>query len=148
MTIDFNGSMLVEKIISYRNGPPKFRNGVRQNCMIGIGIGWHKPLGLQNWEKKFFIQDRGIKEPYWRRSNVFCLQSWKTNGDSRSEVNSIKTSLQIYTMENTLSLYLVSLFVSVLIWVLRFLTLGKLRRSKLKKLITYPLKIYQLFIIY
>ena len=51
-------------------------------------------------------------------------------------------------MENTLSLYLVSLFVNVLIWVLRFLTLGELRRSKLKKLITYPLKIYQLFIIY
>ena len=79
---------------------------------------------------------------------MFCLQSWKRNGDSRSEVNSIKTSLQIYTMENTLSLYIVFLFVSVLIWVLRFLTLGKLRRSKLKKLITYPLKIYQLFIIY
>ena len=62
---------------------------------------------------------------------MFCLQSWKMNGDSRSEVNSIKTSLQIYTMENTLSLYLVSLFVSVLIWVLQLLMLGKIRRSKL-----------------
>ena len=65
----------------------------------------------------------------------FVYKVGKTNGDSRSEVNSIKTSLQIYTMENTLSLYLVSLFVSVLIWVLRFLTLGELHRSKLKKLI-------------
>ena len=25
VTIDFNGSMLVEKIITYRKGPPKFR---------------------------------------------------------------------------------------------------------------------------
>ena len=73
---------------------------------------------------------------------MFCLQSWKTNGDSRSEVNSIKTSLQIYTMENTLSLYLVSLFVSVLIWVLQFLTLGELRRSKLKKLTVWTISFY------
>ena len=34
-------------------------------------------------------------------------------------------------MENTLSLYLVSLFVSVLICVLQFLILGKIRRSKI-----------------
>ena len=116
--------------------------------MIGIGIGWHKPLGLRNWEKIFLFRIVGLKNPIGDAQMCFVYKVGKTNGDSRSEVNSIKTSLQIYTMENTLSLYLVSLFVSVLIWVLRFLTLGELRRSKLKKLITYPLKIYQLFIIY
>ena len=45
-TIDFNGSMLVEKI----TGKALFGlgNGPGQNCMIGIGIGRYKPLGLQD----------------------------------------------------------------------------------------------------
>ena len=56
--------------------------------------------------------------------------------------------LHLLKKEYTLSLYLVSLFVSVLIWVLQFLILGKIRRSKLYKLITYPLKIFYHFVMY
>ena len=96
--------------------------------------------GINRWDygiekKNFLFRIVGLKNPIGDAQMCFVYKVGKTNGDSRSEVNSIKTSLQIYTMENTLSLYLVSLFVSVLIWVLRFLTLGELHRSKLKKLI-------------
>ena len=28
-------------------------NGLKQNCMIGIGINWYKPWGLQDWGKIF-----------------------------------------------------------------------------------------------
>ena len=38
VTIDFKGSTLVEKIITYRIGPLTL-NGLRQHFMIGIGIG-------------------------------------------------------------------------------------------------------------
>ena len=53
VTIDFNGSTLVEKSISYRKGPPKFRKWLRQivsviGIGIGIGIGQYKPSELRD----------------------------------------------------------------------------------------------------
>ena len=42
-TIDFNGSMLVEKIITQREGPPKFRKWIKTELCDRDGI-----------EKKFY----------------------------------------------------------------------------------------------
>ena len=47
-TIDFNDQCWLRK--SSPTGKALFGlgNGPGQNCMIGIGIGWYKPLGLQD----------------------------------------------------------------------------------------------------
>ena len=47
ITIDFNRSTLVEKIITYRIGPLTL-NGLRQHFRIGIGISQYEPSGLRD----------------------------------------------------------------------------------------------------
>ena len=61
VTVDFNGSTLVEKIIAYRIGPLTL-NGLKQHFMIGIGISRYKPSGLRDW-KKILVGIAGLKNP-------------------------------------------------------------------------------------
>ena len=48
VTIDFNRSMVVEKIITHRKSPRRLRKWTRENFGVGIGIGQYKPSGLRD----------------------------------------------------------------------------------------------------
>ena len=69
---DFNGSMLVEKIITYRKGPLTFGKWARKAFFrSGLAVQTVRITGL----RENFSRDRGIEEPYWRLSRKHWLQS-------------------------------------------------------------------------
>ena len=51
--------MLVEKIITHRKALLGYRNGLRQTCRIGIGIGQYKRSGLR--QEKILVGIAGLK---------------------------------------------------------------------------------------
>ena len=65
MTIDFNGSMLVKKIITDWKGPSRFRKWAKTK-LYDRDRDWPvSTIGITGLRENF-SRDRGIEETYWR----------------------------------------------------------------------------------